>query len=514
MKLRIIIPVVIGILVSIYLVINIIVNGLSAIYLPLGVIALCALPYSLYLASRGSVLFAYSSLQLPIPLAPQLGQIFGFLTIPGLIIGGVSKKLKKEKYFSQFTLGSLVILSALYIVSMVVNYIFLDEPATKLLTNVGGRNYIKQFLAIVSPLAIIYAKINITDIKKILRLGWLLAVTYLVTDIFLYVAPGALGPILLFFQTPNDFKNFYGQSEEGLFRFAGAGYAGIGIGLFILSFKRRNDRLLKTLLIELGIVAMILVCALSGSRRLIVVLPFALCVVIIINRQLSLLRLLPYIVLLIGFLVTAFVTYERLPSGIQRALFVIPGIAGDSGIDFRDTRANDMGRDIIQDTVIEKIIPSNYATGVGFLREGVLYDFKDSYQRNEYLLGNKVFYAGHLSLLAQLGILGYIASVGLMLLMLYLSVKHIFYFRKVGDGFGVFAGAAASYAIYKVLYYAFQHGNGFAFFTTLYPPFLSLLYVEKCIAQLREMQVKHQINKNQMQYARDKLASASKIELS
>jgi len=97
---------------------------------------------------------------------------------------------------------------------------------------------------------------------------------------------------------------------------------------------------------------------------------------------------------------------------------------------------------------------------------------------------------------------------------LYLSVKHIFYFRKVGDGFGVFAGAAASYAIYKVLYYAFQHGNGFAFFTTLYPPFLSLLYVEKCIAQLREMQVKHQINKNQMQYARDKLASASKIELS
>lgn len=468
-----------GLFLAQWTIFSVLADGVRGAYLPLAVFTVISIPAWPKLSTLGLIAMSSASLQLPIPMKPQLWHLLSALSIPALLLMISVRKLEpqplQDRGMRNWVLFSLFV----YVVAMFVSATTNGVGFRDALSNVGGREYIKHTVFVSAFLGMIFLPVAKKPAQTAIRASWLFALTFAVTDVVAFVAPGALGPVRLFFQIPGDFANFIGQSELGMaVRLQGVGLASIGVGCWLISCLTNQTSGPKKMIIMLLVVVCMVGVGMSGYRRYLPILPLALAGSLYARNRLF--RVNTFVTVgLAGvlLLVVAYTTVNKLPLAVQRSLQVLPGMEDVTKQNFYDTKANDAGRAVVKEEATA-MLEDEWITGTSFMHNNKILDRRDQIKYSLAIGYNSL---GYLSLLLHLGLLGFLASMSLMIAAIVWSYRNMKWYSRVipDDPFSSSVGVVFGVLFYTVFYYCLAGGNGLHFFKSMGPPMLALILVSR-----------------------------------
>jgi len=198
-------------------------------------------------------------------------------------------------------------------------------------------------------------------------------------------------------------------------------------------------------------------------------------------------------------LVALYTFYEKLPASIQRSAYVLPGIADNSDVYFRNTKINDNQRDLASQYA-KKIMYQNMTFGVGYFHDNEMMKHTNPVIAKMGVKNGSLGYICHLYNLGYLGLLGSTLIMVSGFWMCLYVFRHFMQRRNRHDVFAPLAAIACAYYCYRISYYCLEHGNGPTFFANAYPALFLLIYMMKHISNKRERDIvakKHQLQQQQ-----------------
>jgi hypothetical protein len=193
----------------------------------------------------------------------------------------------------------------------------------------GGRVYAQQLVLAILPALMVVARFSPRQLVGALIAGWLLSLTYVVSEFSFNATGGAMHPLLYFLELPTDGLNFnFSYDISGVRRF-GSLAAVCAAGLACLWISAPLRALLGRWLLVAGplMLALIGVGLGSGYRNVFLTAVLTLFFLALFQRFWDLRRTIAALVLS-GLLVAGlYATADRLPLSVQRAVSFFPGIA-------------------------------------------------------------------------------------------------------------------------------------------------------------------------------------------
>ncbi|MFT3868298.1 MAG: hypothetical protein QM715_07355 [Nibricoccus sp.] len=274
----------------------------------------------------------------------------------------------------------------------------------------GGRFYTQQMVLAIVPLLLIIANLKERQVVGAVYLGWVMSLTYLVSD-FSFSLSGGMQRILYFFEIPTDAINFeLGYEVTGLRRYQSFWYVGTAIMSAVLAWRPLYVLLGRGVWFGVPLMVGSASLALSSGHRTVFVQTVTTIVFLsIFQRYWNSARLIVAGLCLVAGLGVLYATAEYMPLSMQRAISFLPGISVDP-----------LSRDNAADTLNDRIevlklavndIPKYALVGRGFGMErfDVLpSDAAYSGIWQQYI--NGYFYNGLLGSILKTGIIGFICT--------------------------------------------------------------------------------------------------------
>lgn len=195
----------------------------------------------------------------------------------------------------------------------------------------GGRFYFAQFTCAIFPIAFLLVPMKGNTYVGLSRLGCVLSLTFIISDIAFFSGSRWGDLILMFLAPPGDAQNFLGVFERtGLLRIQSLGTVAVSATVLILTYINPRQ-----LLSPKGLPFCILIGLLtglslvSGHRIALVNLVLLLGIMIIAYRALNVGSMMIAVAGLAMFLCYVYMFTDTMPLSAQRAVSFLPGIEVD-----------------------------------------------------------------------------------------------------------------------------------------------------------------------------------------
>ncbi len=271
----------------------------------------------------------------------------------------------------------------------------------------GGRFYTQQLILAILPLLMLTADLSKKHLMRAVAVGWVMALTYLVSDFSFSLGGGTMQRILYFFELPTDALNFeLGYEITGMRRYqslwyaAAAGLACLWTLVPLRDLLGRYAWFLAPLMI--GLLGLGLG---SGHRTLLIVTLTTLFLLTFFQRFWTTGRVVLAVVAVSGGVGALYAVADQLPMPVQRSISFLPGI---DVLPLADRDASDTLRDRLEilELAIDDI-PRYALVGRGFGMERFDQLPGDAVNSGVWLAYvNGYFYNGTLGLLLKTGVPG------------------------------------------------------------------------------------------------------------
>jgi hypothetical protein len=275
----------------------------------------------------------------------------------------------------------------------------------------GGRFYVQQIILAIVPALLVVASPSKKQLFFAVIAGWILSLTYLVSDFSFSAGGGAMQRILYFFEIPTDAINFeLGYEQTGMRRFQSLWYAAAAGLACIWTLAPLRELFGKYALAAIPAMLALLALGLgSGHRTLLVLSVLTLIFLTLFQRVWTPMRLIAGLLILTAGTGALYGIADKLPLPVQRSISFLPGIevlplAKRDAVDTLNDRIGvlKMG---IQD------IPRYLWVGRGFGMERLDQIPRDAAHDNVYIgYLNGIFYNGTLGLLLKTGLIGFLVT--------------------------------------------------------------------------------------------------------
>jgi hypothetical protein len=275
----------------------------------------------------------------------------------------------------------------------------------------GGRFYMQQLILAIVPVLMIVADLSKKQLLWATVVGWLMAMTYLVSDFSFSLGGGVMQRVLYFFEVPTDAMNFVaGYEITGMRRFQSLWFVAAAGLACIWTLASLRDLLGKYALVAVPSMLALLALGLgSGHRTLLIMALTTLFFLTIFQRFWNPLRLLVSISVITVAAIALYATADRLPMPVQRSISFLPGIHVQALAerDAVDTLNDRLG--ILKLAIND--VPRYLVLGRGFGMERLDQLPGDAVYDNVWMgYVNGIFYNGTLGLLLKTGLPGFIFS--------------------------------------------------------------------------------------------------------
>lgn len=263
------------------------------------------------------------------PGRPYLWELCAMLAWPSVLVYCLLKRGKLERFkfsrYEQWALTALVgfvfVLVALMIYRGVGFRVLGGEQ-------MGGRFYIQQVILAILPLLLLLADFDRRTLVFAVTVGWLMSVTYMISDFAFSMGGDVLRQLLYFFELPGDAINFeMGYERTGLRRFQSLAFVGYGMLAVVLTMASLKDLLGRK--IVYGLPLLLGACAVGiagGHRTMLVTTIITVVLLSCFQRFWNVLSAILVFFGGIGFIAGLYLTAPYLPFAIQRSISILPGI--------------------------------------------------------------------------------------------------------------------------------------------------------------------------------------------
>ncbi|MBK9990472.1 MAG: hypothetical protein IPP19_07010 [Verrucomicrobia bacterium] len=347
------------------------------------------------------------------PGRPFWWELCALLAWPSLLAYGLLNRQKiAELKFDRLERRALVALAG-YIIVLVSLMLFRGVGFRAFGGGqMGGRFYVQQVILAVVPLLIIVADPSRRQLFWVTVVGWLMSLTYLVSDLAFSLTGGSMQRILFFFELPTDAINFVvGFEVTGMWRFQSLWYVAAAGLACIWTAAPLRDLFGRYFFVAGPMMLGLLIMGLASGHRTLAVMVFTTLVSLsIFQRFWNPLRMIVGLCVVVAFTVTLYIVAEHLPLPVQRSISFLPGIEVDP---LAERNATDTIKDRIG--ILElavKDIPKYALLGRGFGMERLDLLPTDTVNDNVttgYV--NGIFYNGTLGLLLKTGLPGFICAL-------------------------------------------------------------------------------------------------------
>jgi len=418
-----------------------------------------------YIAVFCVVVLTSSAFVLPIPGQPRLwevGAAFAVSTVVShVVFGGISQSSIKIMQRWWVLLASVSLYCVYLLVLMPFHGVGLNVLGSG---TVGGRAYLQQAVLLLYPFAVLINPLSVRTLYWMLILFCLAPISYAVAEvIYLYISKGS--PLLLFLEIPSDTAQFTAKAEAGATfqRYQGIGLGATGCVMLVLA-KTGGWRLLSlrgtiSLLLIIGLSFLVIM---TGSRRMILLLCASIAGIVIIDRAITVPRVILGGVLAGCMLIGLYFFAPVLPPAAQRAAAILPGIDVPQQVlsDASGTMAARRElREISKTLAVEYFIEGR---GFGISSGDIARQDLNTVERYA-AVGN--FYSGPISVLVATGIVG----LSLYVIAIFASLVLCVWFLKTYPVFDVdgsmvrfvkrIGGIAAMELVYSILLAIFITGD-------------------------------------------------------
>ena len=275
----------------------------------------------------------------------------------------------------------------------------------------GGRFYSQQVILAILPLLLLTANLSKKQLIGAVATGWVMAMTYLVSDFSFSLGGGVMQRILYFFELPTDALNFeLGYELTGMRRYQSLWYAAAAGLACLWTLVPLKDLLGRYVLVTGPLMLALLGLGLgSGHRTLLIVTLTTLVFLTIFQRFWTTGRLVVGLLVVAGGTGVLYVVADKLPMPVQRSISFLPGIEVQP---LAERDATDTLRDRIEILQLAiNDIPRYSIIGRGFGMERFDQLPGDAVNSGVWLAYvNGYFYNGTLGLLLKTGLPGLLAT--------------------------------------------------------------------------------------------------------
>lgn len=347
------------------------------------------------------------------PGRPYMWEVCALLSWPSLLVSYlVNRRRLPELRFDRFETAAL--LSLVGYVVVLICLMLSRGVGFRVLGGgqMGGRFYVQQVILSVVPILLLTASPGPRALLAAVAAGWVLSLTYLISDFALALGGPRFYSALQFFELPTDAINFYiGYELTGVRRYQSLWFVGSALISAVCTLIPLKDVIGRRSLIGVPLLTLGFVLGLgSGHRTVLVQTMTSLFVLAAFQRFWTPLRA----VLAGGLLTVAvgilYVTAPDMPLSLQRSVSFLPGI-----------NVSALAKDDATATITDRVevlkmaaadIPKYWLIGRGFGMERF-----DRFQPDEGVDGiyqqyaNGLFYNGLLGSFLKTGLPGLICSL-------------------------------------------------------------------------------------------------------
>jgi hypothetical protein len=428
-----------------------------------GLAWLVLLPYHAQVAFYLALTTFSSAFILPlVPGRPYMWEFAALLGWTGVIIMGWLRRYRPE--FPQLLREHrwLFLASFAYCTVLVVT-MFLRGVGLRILGSgqAGGRLYFQQLICAVFPLLLLMIRTDERLVTRLFTWQYLLAGTYLVSDLVFALTPQAFWTVLYFLEVPSDAVNFERQSMHfGIRRFQSFAYFGQAFIFFLLMYYSLRDfvsrRSLWLVPLVLGVLSISL---LSGHRWVFVIVGLTVFFAAYAQRFFNVHNLVVTGGILVVVLVLLYAYAYHTPQAFQRSISFLPGIHLD-GLAKADADNTVQGRRILLRIGME-LVPQYFWLGRGFAR--FLDEYATAWDPSGIMwhVSQGVFYNGFVGLLVNTGIFGTVFMLSFLALGTREAWRIIQLVRTHGcpDTFTRLCSVVSSLWLANLIAFLFLHGD-------------------------------------------------------
>ena len=403
----------VALLAACYLALQMVAGEYQSAYAVMFVMVLLSFSKWLAVGFLGTILFYYSSFQLPLPTSPQVWQLCSLLIPAGLVSGFFMGKAAFPKKGGGVILAMVALPAVLYMSVVLISTVYHGNSAAFLFANQGGRQVLKQLMVLALPLAAMVMTGDNVLPAKIFKVAFLLSASYLISEAFLFFAPSLFPYTTLFLEPSVDLMDYAGAAAAGssIVRLQAVSVFATNVfALLLIVFPLRKLNEKPLLIIPVGLVIILLVAGIlfGGMRKSILFVPFAIAVALFYQRLWTVPKLVAAAGLGLVVLVSLYPAIDYLPGAIQRALSVVPIYKDqmDPAI-LKDGWDIEQGRELVRDQV-SRLSETSGFMGVGLINEGGQDAHGDMV---EWAVAAKLYSSGFLGHYVILGLPGLIAAI-------------------------------------------------------------------------------------------------------
>ena len=347
------------------------------------------------------------------PGRPYMWEVCAFLSWPSLLVSYlVNRRRLPELRFDRFETSAMLSLVG-YIVVLICLMLSRGVGFRVLGGGqMGGRFYVQQVMLSVVPILMLMASPRPSALLGAVVAGWVLSLTYLISDFALAVGGPRFYPVLQFFELPTDAINFFiGYELTGVRRYQSLWFVGSAVISAACTLMTLKDIVGRRIWLGLPMVVGGLILALgSGHRTVVVQTVTSLFVLAWFQRFWSPSRAIFAGGLLSVGVIALYISAPNMPLSLQRSVSFLPGINISS-------QADDNATDTIRDRLeVLKMaahdIPKYWLIGRGFGMER--FDKIDPDENTDGVYqqyANGLFYNGIIGSLVKTGIPGLVTSL-------------------------------------------------------------------------------------------------------
>ena len=192
----------------------------------------------------------------------------------------------------------------------------------------GGRFYSQQVILAILPLLLLTADLSKKKLVGAVATGWVMALTYLVSDFSFSLGGGVMQRILYFFELPTDAMNFeLGYELTGMRRYQSLWYAAAAGLACLWALVPLKDLLGRYVLVTGPLMIGLLGLGLgSGHRTLLIVTLATVVFLSVFQRFWTAGRLMVALLAVAAGIGVLYAVADKLPMPVQRSVSFLPGI--------------------------------------------------------------------------------------------------------------------------------------------------------------------------------------------
>lgn len=347
------------------------------------------------------------------PGRPYMWEVCALLAWPSLLVSYlVNRRRLPELRFDRFEVAAMLSLVG-YIVVLICLMLSRGVGFRVLGGGqMGGRFYVQQVILSVVPILMLMASPRPRALMQAVVAGWVLSLTYLVSDFALAVGGPSFYPVLQFFELPTDAINFFiGFELTGVRRYQSLWFVGSALISAVCTLLPLKDIIGRRLFVGLPLLTLGFVLGLgSGHRTVLVQTVTSLFILAVFQRFWTPLRAVLAGSLLTVALGTLYMTAPDLPLSLQRSISFLPGI-----------NVSTLARDDAYATISDRLevlqlaaadIPKYWLVGRGFGMERFdRFDASSGVDGVYQQYANGLFYNGLIGSFLKTGLPGLICSL-------------------------------------------------------------------------------------------------------